>query len=309
MFTRILYPTDFSDVSKKALEYVKKLKEAGTRKVIIVHIIDGREIEGLSYARAWAGELPVDLEKKALKRLQGEAQKKLEDIEAELKGKDFNVRVRIGIGSPFKEILKMEDEEDVSAIIIGSHGKSNIKEMLLGSVSENVIRYCKKPVLVTKRQEIGIEMFTRILYPTDFSDVSKKALEYVKKLKEAGTREVIIVHIIDERQIVRFPVMKIAWDRERLNNVATELQEHLEKNAKEELKTVESELKRVGFNVKVIMRIGSPFREILRVEDEEDVSAIVIGSHGKSNIKEMFLGSVSENAIRYCKKPVLVVKR
>jgi len=45
------------------------------------------------------------------------------------------------------------------------------------------------------------------------------------------------------------------------------------------------------------------------VEDEEDVSAIVIGSHGKSNIKEMFLGSVSENAIRYCKKPVLVVKR
>ena len=152
-------------------------------------------------------------------------------------------------------------------------------------------------------------MFTRILYPTDFSDVSKKALEYVKKLKEAGTREVVIVHIIDERQIVRFPVMKIAWDRERLNNVATELQEHLEKNAKEELKIVESELKRVGFNVKVIMRIGSPFREILRVEDEEDVSAIVIGSHGKSNIKEMFLGSVSENAIRYCKKPVLVVKR
>jgi len=152
-------------------------------------------------------------------------------------------------------------------------------------------------------------MFTRIMYPTDFSDVSKKALEYVKKLKEAGTREVVIVHIIDERQIVRFPLMKIAWDRERLNNVATELQEHLEKNAKEELKTVESELKRVGFNVKVIMRIGSPFREILRVEDEEDVSAIVIGSHGKSNIKEMFLGSVSENAIRYCKKPVLVVKR
>ena len=152
-------------------------------------------------------------------------------------------------------------------------------------------------------------MFTRILYPTDFSDVSKKALEYVKKLKEAGTREVVIVHIIDERQIVRFPVMKIAWDRERFNNLETELQGYLEKNAKEELKSVESELKRVGFNVKVIMRIGSPFREILRVEDEEDISAIVIGSHGKSNIKEMFLGSVSENAIRYCKKPVLVVKR
>jgi nucleotide-binding universal stress UspA family protein len=47
----------------------------------------------------------------------------------------------------------------------------------------------------------------------------------------------------------------------------------------------------------------------LRVEDEEDVSAIVIGSHGKSNIKEMLLGSVSETVIRKSKKPVLVVKR
>ena len=44
-------------------------------------------------------------------------------------------------------------------------------------------------------------MFTRILYPTDFSDCSEKALEYVKKLKEAGTREVIVFHVIDERDI------------------------------------------------------------------------------------------------------------
>ena len=310
MFTRILYPTDFSDVSKKALEYVKKLKEAGTREVIIVHIIDERQIVRFPVMKiAWDRERLNNVATELQEHLEKNTKEELKTVESELKRVGFNVKVIMRIGSPFREILRVEDEEDVSAIVIGSHGKSNIKEMLLGSVSENVIRYCKKPVLVTKRQEIGIEMFTRILYPTDFSDVSKKALEYVKKLKEAGTREVIIVHIIDERQIVRFPVMKIAWDRERLNNVATELQEHLEKNTKEELKTVESELKRVGFNVKVIMRIGSPFREILRVEDEEDVSAIVIGSHGKSNIKEMFLGSVSENAIRYCKKPVLVVKR
>jgi len=152
-------------------------------------------------------------------------------------------------------------------------------------------------------------MFTRILYPTDFSDVSKKALEYIKRLKEAGTRDVVIVHIIDERQIVRFPGMKIAWERGRCNNLETELLGRLEKEAKKELRLAESKLKRVGFNVKVITRIGNPFREILRVEDEEDVSAIVIGSHGKSNIKEMLLGSVSENVIRQCKKPVLVVKR
>jgi len=50
-------------------------------------------------------------------------------------------------------------------------------------------------------------------------------------------------------------------------------------------------------------------REILRVEEEEGVSIIVIGSHGKTNIKEMLLGSVSEKVIRKSKNPVLVIKR
>jgi len=127
-------------------------------------------------------------------------------------------------------------------------------------------------------------------------------------LKEAGTREVVILHIIDEREIMRFP-LQIAWARERLKEVEGELQEQMEKAVKEELQVIESELKEKGFAVKVRIEKGSPFREILRVENEEDVSAIVIGSHGSSNIKEMLLGSVSEHIIRHCKKPVLVVKR
>ena len=61
------------------------------------------------------------------------------------------VKVRIETGVPLKEILKVEEEEKVSAIVIGSHGKTNIKEMLLGSVSEKVIRRSKNPVLVIKR--------------------------------------------------------------------------------------------------------------------------------------------------------------
>jgi len=49
------------------------------------------------------------------------------------------------------KILEIEAEESVSVIVLGSHGKSNVKEMLLGSVSEHVIRNCRKPVLVIKR--------------------------------------------------------------------------------------------------------------------------------------------------------------
>ena len=68
-------------------------------------------------------------------------------------------------------------------------------------------------------------------------------------------------------------------------------------------------MKESGFDVKVRIERRIPLREILRVEEEEGVSAIIIGSHGKTNIEEMLLGSVSEKVIRRSQKPVLVVKR
>lgn len=63
-------------------------------------------------------------------------------------------RVKAVEGTPFREILKIAGDEDVSLIAIGSHGKSNIMEKLLGSVSEKVIRDSKRPVLVVKRDPI-----------------------------------------------------------------------------------------------------------------------------------------------------------
>ncbi len=83
----------------------------------------------------------------------------------------------------------------------------------------------------------------------------------------------------------------------------------IEENAKEQTRLIKAELNESGFDVKTRIEKGIPFRDILRVEKEEAVSVIVIGSHGKSNIEEMFLGSVSEKVIRKCKRPVLVIKR
>ena len=68
-------------------------------------------------------------------------------------------------------------------------------------------------------------------------------------------------------------------------------------------------MKESGFDVKVRIERRIPLREILRVEEEKGVSVIIIGSHGKTNIEEMLLGSVSEKVIRRSQKPVLVVKR
>jgi len=86
-----------------------------------------------------------------VRSIRTEARKRMDAIERELEKNGLTVKVRVERGIPFREILRVEEEEGVSAIVIGSHGKTNLEEMLLGSVSEKVIRKSKKPVLVVKR--------------------------------------------------------------------------------------------------------------------------------------------------------------
>ncbi|MFC1891975.1 universal stress protein [Thermodesulfobacteriota bacterium] len=145
-------------------------------------------------------------------------------------------------------------------------------------------------------------MFEKILYPTDFSDVSKKALEYIKELKQSGLKEVIILHVIDSRILEASHGYLSGKSFDEFKSARYE-------DTIETLYKIEEELKNEGLEVKTRIEQGIPLQEILRVEAEENISAIVIGSHGMSNIKEMFLGSVSEKVIRKCKRPVLVVKR
>jgi len=143
-------------------------------------------------------------------------------------------------------------------------------------------------------------MFKKILYPTDFSDVAHRALDFVIRLKDAGAREVVILHVIDKGNfdaIARYATKDIL-----------EIERNLEENAMAEITPIEEKLTKRGFKVKVIISREIPFMEILRVEEKEKVSAIVIGSHGMSNIAEMFLGSVSEKIIKRAKTPVLVVR-
>lgn len=145
MFEKILLPTDFSDVAEKALDFVKQLKDAGTQEVVILHVIKKNSLEVIAQYSSIRDFSEVE------KEVEGDAKKRLSRIEEELKECGFNVSVRIETGFPFSEILRVETEENVSAIVIGSHGLSNIKEILLGSVSESVIRKSKKPVIVVKR--------------------------------------------------------------------------------------------------------------------------------------------------------------
>jgi len=233
-------------------------------------------------------------------------EKELKSLREALERAGLVVETMVKTGIPVREILRIEKEGDVSVIVIGSHGKSDLEEMFMGSVSEKVARKCEKPILIIKReidQEKGSNMYNRILFPTDFSDVSQKALAYIKQLKACGSKEVVVLHIIDQSGLYTL-------DRHAADAGVFERWEKREKEqAAQSLMGIEKELKECDFKVKTLIKIGIPLREILKTEEGEETSIVVIGSHGKTNLEEIFLGSVSEKVLKRCKNPVLLVKR
>ena len=144
-------------------------------------------------------------------------------------------------------------------------------------------------------------MFKKILFPTDFSDVSDKAFDYITSLKDVGAETVVIIHVIDQRSI------SVLYNKATMNYL--KMEQEMIARATRSLEELAYLLEDYGFEVKSLLKTGFPVIEILNAEKEENVSIIVIGSHGKSNLKELFLGSVSEKVIRKCEKPVFVVKR
>ena len=80
-------------------------------------------------------------------------------------------------------------------------------------------------------------MFEKILYPTDFSDVSSKALDFIKQLKGAGTKEVLVLHVVDERETERMRQIP------ELN--VEEIDKIHEENVHKEIKAIADELKKV----------------------------------------------------------------
>lgn len=149
MFKKILYPTDFSDCADAAVPYIKKMKGAGTSAVVVLHVVDAR-YTGIVDTVSWFGESVKQYEMELFNNLKTDAERRIAAVSRSL-GTGFSVTSIVENGVPFKTIIDVAMREKVSLIVLGSHGRSNIAEMLLGSVSEKVIRKSPVPCLVVKR--------------------------------------------------------------------------------------------------------------------------------------------------------------
>jgi nucleotide-binding universal stress UspA family protein len=139
----------------------------------------------------------------------------------------------------------------------------------------------------------------RILVPFDFSEHSEKAFTWALAMAERWRARLLLLHVVPQPT---YPPMLMGT----YFNVAefeASLKEDAETRAQEFLGKTGS--RPVQVDAKVL--IGEPFGDICRVAEKEKVDLIVIGSHGRTGLSHVLLGSVAERVVRHASCPVLVV--
>ncbi len=141
---KILCPIDHSDCSKEALKYAVSFAMKDEAKLYLLHIIDIRSFsEGLD---AMSKQIP---DEETLEQLRT---KLLDCIPEEIRD-DMEVEAIVTQGIPFAEVISTAKEKEIDMIVIGSHGRTGISHMMLGSVSEKVVRKAPCPVLTVRQTD------------------------------------------------------------------------------------------------------------------------------------------------------------
>ncbi len=139
----------------------------------------------------------------------------------------------------------------------------------------------------------------KILCPTDFSDTSEKAFEYAIFLATAHKAELVLLHVVDHLQ---------GFDHyEILALTPMEIAQKLEKRAEEHLDDLMNRAKD-SVAVEKAVRNGKTSVEICEAAREAQADVIVIGSHGRTGLSHVLIGSVAETVVRHADCPVLVVR-
>lgn len=139
-----LVPVDFSPYSEQALAYAMALATTLQARVTVVHVIHHLPL-GVSDAPS---SLPYP--ELYLQELETEVQQRLDALRHQIQEAGLEGEVLMTHGVPFQTIVDMARDQHVDLIVMGTHGRTGVHHLLLGSVAEKVVRLAPCPVLVTR---------------------------------------------------------------------------------------------------------------------------------------------------------------
>lgn len=289
LIQRILFATDFSTCACHAEQYVAFLANVYGAAVHVVHVL---EIYGEMY-------IPAIL----LEQRQRETAEQLAEVARRLTLPAGVVTHRPIAGIPSVLICAAAIADDIDLIVLGTHGRTGLEHILLGSTAERVLTIAPCPVL-TVREAKGSEgqlqrmpkNVEQVVVPVDFSDCSLNALEYGVQIAKAMRARLTVLHVLEP----------VAYG---LDFMLAHAAERDPKFAKEQMQALASRIRTYGLVVGETICGGLPVDSIVDWARDAKCDLIIMGTHGRRGVSHLLKGSVAEAVLRRAPCPVLAVKR
>lgn len=287
----ILAATDLSAAARLACERAVRLASACDARLELQHVVNTGALDSL---RLLFASQPDDLQQ----RLLDEAREELRSLLAELHdGLGGSANLHLGIGNVVNEITRQADALDADLLVLGAHGSSLVRDLIVGSTTERVLRRTGRPLLVVRRP--APRGYRQVLIPVDFSARSLKAIEVARRL--APKAALVLLHTFE----VPF--------EGRLRHAGVSEQElaALRASAQHEGETRMAELiARAGLPAAALHSLvlyGDPSVQILEHERLQGSELIVIGKRGQNSLEDLLLGSVTKHILCQAQSDVLVI--
>ena len=286
---QILVATDFSDTAESGVEWAAKAAFDHGAKLRLVHglLLPSPTTDFVAPSPAFSEEL----QRAALERLDEAGER------ARMWGVEVETDLRPGL--PSQVIVEAAAEHGADLVVIGTRGLSGIRHLLLGSTAERVVQRARCPVLTVHSGDIDKHrLIRRILIPTDFSSSAEKVLESAVVLM--GERR-------EEAEICILNVYNLPFEYTAYGAIPTSVHYLMDVKgqADEELEKLAAPLRASGLNVTTTSVEGYPPDQIVKMADDFGADLIAMGTHGRSGVAHLLLGSTAERVVQHAHCPVL----
>jgi nucleotide-binding universal stress UspA family protein len=294
--SRILCPIDFSDASRHALEHAVALAKWYDSEITALHVVHVPLFPPPPILTAFA-DTP-----ETVYSSHEAAEEMLRTWLEPARQAGVNARVMVDNGNPAAQILQDAMSSRADLIAMGTHGLSGFDRLLLGSITEKVLRKAACPVLTVPPAAVstGTVPYKRLLCPVDFSESSTAALNIAFSLAKEADANVTLLHVFewppdDEPLVQRFDVS--AYRRV------------VEDEARGRLRTLITDDVREWCKPATKFAHGKPYRAILETARAEGTDLIVIGVRGRNPVDLTVFGSTTNQVVRHASCPVLTLKQ
>lgn len=289
-FRSILCPIDFSQFSVRAYLHAVSLAQHYGAKLFVQHIVELWRYPSADFA-ASAGSF-----EEFCHGLGENCEQELQEFLKNYTPDDIQPERVVQRGTAPDLILAFAEAQKADLIVMGTHGRRGFDRLMLGSVTERVMRKAYCPVLVVHKPSHDFIIpdsrqdpvnLSRILFCTDFSENSHRALDYAIALTEEYNAELTLVHVLE--------------------NAPRSTSEQAAANATEQLdKLIPSELRKTD-RVRTRVCVGKTYEQIIRVTLEAQTELLVMAVRGRNALDRAVFGSTTHRVIQLGPCPVLVV--